>query len=96
MYTGQKRLAVRPPTHPVCGLGTVAAPVPFLDAGRPVFLDQVMIDRPVEVPAPTRALDAARLRHPVHDNAPRLDGSEPHPVALAREDLSDRVFELLV
>ena len=95
MYTGQKRLAVRPPTHPVCGLGTVAAPVPFLDAGRPVFLDQVMIDRPVEVQAPGAPFEARR-RHPVHDNAPRLDGSEPHPVALAREDLSDRVFELLV
>jgi dTDP-4-amino-4,6-dideoxygalactose transaminase len=27
MYTGQKRLAVRPPTHPVCGLRTAGAPV---------------------------------------------------------------------
>ncbi len=82
--------------HPVCGLRTAGAPVALLDARRPVDLHQAAIYRPVEVPAPTHALDAARLRHPVHDNAPRLDGSEPHPVALAREDLSDRVFELLV
>jgi len=95
MYTGQRGLAVRQPTHPVCGLGTVAAPVPFLDARRPVDLHQTVIYRPVKVQAPGAPFEA-RLRHPVHDNAPRLDGSEPHPVALAREDLSDRVFELLV
>lgn len=36
------------------------------------------------------------LGHPIHNNAKDLDGREPHPVALAWEDLSDRVFELLV
>jgi hypothetical protein len=55
-----------------------------------------MIDRPVEVPAPTHALDAARLRHPGHDDTPYLDGREPHPIGLSREDLFDRVFEILV
>ena len=81
--------------HPVCGLGTAGAPVALLDAGRPVFLDQAVIDRPVEVQAPGAPFEARR-RHPGQDNLHHPDGSEPHPVALAREDLSDRVFELLV
>lgn len=82
--------------HPVCGLRTAGAPVALLDARRPVDLHQAAIYRPVKVPAPAHAFDAARLRHPVHDNAPRLDGSEPHPVALSREDLCDHLLDLRV
>jgi hypothetical protein len=69
MYTGQRGLAVRHPLHPVCGLRTAGAPVALLDAGRPVFLDQAVIYRPVKVSG-TNSYPSMRSdgRHPGHDN----------------------------
>ena len=93
MYTGQKRLAVRPPTHPVCGLRTAGAPVALLDAGRPVFLDQAVIDRPVEVQAPGAPFEARR-RHPGQDNLHHPDGCEMDSFGISREDLADRSLDL--
>lgn len=80
--------------HSVCGLRTVAAPVALLDAGRPVFLDQAVIDRPVEVQAPAHAFDAARLRHPGQDNLHHPDGCEMDSFGISREDLADRSLDL--
>ena len=88
---GTKGLAVRHPFHPVCGLRTVAAPVPFLDAGRPVFLDQVMIGQ-------NRALLLAEIAGNIyvlgvtdHNIIKLLEIDDPSQVALfTAEDLESK------